>query len=366
MNFKFIVATFLFLFYTECLNAQVPRKKNNYNLFFIGDAGDAYTSGKTTRLLKSYLENFKDNSAVVFLGDNIYPHGMPDSNSSERKNAEKAIKSQMDILKDYQGKIIFIPGNHDWKQGKTGGLAYINNQERFVENYLNKGNVFLPDNGCPGPVEISISDSVVMLIIDTEWWLYKNEKPGKTECDISGDADFILKIRKALERNMGKQIIVVAHHPLYSYGIHGGYHSLREHFFPLVQLNKALWIPLPVLGTAYVLFRKNIQDINNKRYQQLKDGLTDIFKPCRNLIYVSGHEHNLQMIKEDDHYFIISGSGSKATYVKKKTKALFGGSKNGFVQIAIQEGKRTKVTFIESQNKNPSGKIVFEKELQFN
>lgn len=366
MNFKFITAIFLILQYAACLNAQVSGGGSKYNLFFIGDAGDSYTSSKTTQILKRYLQQFQTNSAVVFLGDNIYPNGMPDSNSTERKNAEKAITSQMDILKNYRGKIIFIPGNHDWRQGKSNGLKYVNNQERFIENYLNRGNVFLPDNGCPGPVEVSLSDSAVMLIIDSEWWFYKNEKPGKQECDISGDSDFILKIQQALLRNKGKQIIFVAHHPLYSYGAHGGYHALREHFFPLVQLNKALWIPLPVLGTAYVLFRKNIQDIKNKRYQQLKNALTGLFEPYRNLIYVSGHEHNLQLINERDHYFIISGSGSKATYVKKKTNALFGDSKNGFVQITLQEGKGTKVIFIESKDKDPSGKILFEKELQSN
>ncbi|MEO8768680.1 MAG: metallophosphoesterase [Ferruginibacter sp.] len=363
MRSKCIMAVLLLQLFIVKLFAQTQTDNSRFNIYFIGDAGKESTSGNTLDILKNYLDKEGSNSAVVFLGDNIYPVGLPDSNDKGRKDAEEAIKSQMDILKAYKGKIVFIPGNHDWRQGKPNGLASINRQEVFVENYLNKGNVFLPDNGCPGPVEVPLSDKSVLIIIDTEWWLYEHEKPGKPECDIANDADFILQVKYALLRNKDKQIIVAAHHPLYSGGAHGGHFPVKDHIFPLTEINKNLWIPLPVLGSLYTVLRKNIQDIKNERYQLLKTALNKEFEQYKNLIYVSGHEHNLELFHKNDHYYIISGSGSKTTYVKKKG-TVFSASKNGFVQLKLKDDEGANLSFIESELKNPLGKLAYDKKLE--
>lgn len=360
MRLKCITVIFFIQFFAIKANAQSIN--NSFNIYFIGDAGKESTSGNTLNILKNYLDQENSNSAVVFLGDNIYPVGLPDSNAKGRKDAEEAIKSQMDILKNYKGKIIFIPGNHDWRQGRPNGLAAINRQEEFVENYLDKGNVFLPDNGCPGPVEVPLSDKSVLLIIDSEWWLYEHEKPGKLQCDIADDADFILQVKYALLRNKDKQIIIAAHHPLYSGGAHGGHFPFKDHIFPLTEINKKLWIPMPVFGTMYTILRKNIQDIKNERYQKLKIALNKEFEQYKSLIYVSGHEHNLQFFRKNDHYFIISGSGSKTTYAKKKG-AIFSSAKNGFVQVKLKDDEGANVSFVESAEKDPFGKIAYDKKL---
>ena len=50
-----------------------------HSFYLIGDAGNAEMD-KTTdalRLLKTKLEKESENSTVLFLGDNIYPKGMP-------------------------------------------------------------------------------------------------------------------------------------------------------------------------------------------------------------------------------------------------------------------------------------------------
>ena len=71
----------------------------------------------------------------MFLGDNIYPKGMPaDKNDPTREEAEKKITLQLEIAKNFKGKTIFIPGNHDWYNGLKG----LNEQEKFVATYLNE------------------------------------------------------------------------------------------------------------------------------------------------------------------------------------------------------------------------------------
>ena len=103
--------------------------------------------------------------------------------------------------------------------------------------------------------------------------------------------------KEALKSNRTKHVIVVGHHPMYSNGIHGGYFTLNDHLFPLTKLNSKLKIPLPIVGSIYPFYRSffgNIQDITNPRYQDLQEQITNAIGQYDNVVYVNGHEHNLQ------------------------------------------------------------------------
>ncbi|MBD98516.1 MAG: hypothetical protein CMO34_01625 [Verrucomicrobia bacterium] len=67
---------------------------------------------------------------------------------------------------------MFIPGNHDWRKGKEGGYKALKRQEEYIQKALNK-KVFLPSDGCSGPSTIELSDKLVLIFIDTEWWLHQ-------------------------------------------------------------------------------------------------------------------------------------------------------------------------------------------------
>ncbi len=73
---------------------------------------------------------------------------MPEADDFDRKEKERRIIEQMNIVKNFKGQKVFIPGNHDWNESHRGGLAAVNRQEEFVENYLDSNDVFLPSNGC--------------------------------------------------------------------------------------------------------------------------------------------------------------------------------------------------------------------------
>ena len=101
-----------------------------------------------------------------------------------------------------------------------------------------------------------------------------------------------------------------------------------------------LYIPFPGLGTAGILFRKvwgNIQDIPHPIYQELKEELTTIFRQYPDLIYASGHDHNLQYWPVDEQHYIVSGSGSKERYVAHGKKAHFTYAKKGFTRLDFHE-----------------------------
>ena len=168
----------------------------NYSIFLIGDCGipdktrqepvlklfqtqlfQQETLNKPKGRTDSVVNTSNPKDVVIFLGDNIYETGMPEPNASDRKEKERRITEQMKVVKDFKGKKIFIPGNHDWNESRPGGLQALNRQEEFIENYLDTADVFLPTNGCAGPVELQLNNDLVVIIIDSEWWLSKYEKP---------------------------------------------------------------------------------------------------------------------------------------------------------------------------------------------
>ena len=139
-----------------------------HRMYLVGDAGGAPMgeSVPVLKYLKTQLHQEGKNSSIVFLGDNIYPDGMPaKSHEEERKLAEHRIDKQLEILEGYDGEIVFIPGNHDWYSGLKG----LHRQEDYVEKALNEQrgitdeddykNYFLPDNGCSGPEVVEINDT---------------------------------------------------------------------------------------------------------------------------------------------------------------------------------------------------------------
>ncbi len=164
--------------------------KLKYSVWLFGDGGvpDEDQQEPVLKLLQSQVfhhdttrlnatpdtgvvNNSHAEDVVIFLGDNIYETGLPEPDASDRKEKERRINEQMNVVKNFKGKKIFVPGNHDWNESRQGGLAAINRQEQYIEAYLNAGDVFMPSNGCGGPVELQLNNDLVIIAIDSEWWL---------------------------------------------------------------------------------------------------------------------------------------------------------------------------------------------------
>ena len=339
--------------------------QEDFNIFLIGDAGETYFENSAVQnLLKQELIAADPNSAIIFLGDNIYPRGMPSLGvGEERDHAEDALMAQLNILEKYKGQVFFIPGNHDWSKGKENGLDRIKNQETFVENSLQSQGSFLPDNGCPGPVTIDLTDNILLIIYDSQWLLHPYEKSTeKNGCKSSTEQNVLNRITELINENLDKTIVIAAHHPFITYGIHGGVTTFKDHVFPLTVINKALYIPLPIIGSIYPLARKagNIQDTNHKKYKKVIDALHPVFKNHGKVIHVAGHEHNLQHSYFEGVNYVVSGAGVKTTHVKKKEYSLFASDERGFAKLNF----KTRSVTLEFFSPNDSGNsIVYKKNI---
>ncbi|KKL57329.1 hypothetical protein LCGC14_2236500, partial [marine sediment metagenome] len=199
--------------------------------------------------------------------------------------------------------------------------------------------VFLPKKGRPGPVEIHLTNDIVLIIFDSQWWFHEFEK---SYSGIVDEADIFVQIEDAVSRNRDKKIIFAAHHPLYSVGNHGGHFPGSSILFPLVESHPALWIPLP--GFLYTGFRKYLgmgQDLANPHYKLLKEALLETFEGHSDIIYAAGHEHNLQYTKKGELHHIISGAAGISTYAAQNKKTDYAQMQKGFARLAFYDNGDT-------------------------
>jgi len=329
-----------------------------YRVYLIGDTGGANAPGTLPALaeLRRHLLQESENSAVVFLGDNIYCCGMPDSAHVKRAQAEMRLDEAINAVEGFKGRTIFIPGNHDWGPHGEFDARILRNQQRYVEERLGEGS-FLPQHGLPGPFEVKLTDDIRLIALDTQWWLMDEKPYGESDdYEIEEDGDFLMAVRDLLARRDDEQVLMVGHHPLISFGEHGGHFPLQDHIFPLRELNDKLWIPLPGLGSLYPLIRSVggfPQDVSERRYTELRESLLSLFQNHEgNVVYASGHEHSLQHIVEGHTHLLVSGSASRPSWVSSSPSAAFTSSEPGFMVLDYYDNGRVMLRTISQAGDN--------------
>lgn len=362
--------SFLFLpLVASALQSQSGDSTLTYSVFLIGDVGAPSIDKQepTLTALQTQLQADNGNSTLIFLGDNIYPKGLPDSLHKDRPEAQRYLEEQLKITDGYAGKVVFIPGNHDWARSGRQGWQRVQLQEKFVEAYLKRGNTYFPDDGCPGPVEIPLSDELVLVVIDTQWFLHPWDKPGEeSDCENKTADQILVQLDDILKRNAHRKVLVTSHHPMYTYGSHGGRYTLKQHLFPLTDLQEDLWIPLPIIGSIYPLYRTLLgdpQDTPNPKFKLMRKALTGLFKQHPNLIQAAGHEHALQYITRDSLHYIVSGAGCKRSHVAKGKYAQFVDPGEGFGRLNYYSNGAVWLEFYKPEENSPNGKLVYRQRL---
>ena len=106
---------------TKDLELTVHDSLVEKRLYLIGDAGIGAENNEALLAFKKQVENrdTKDDW-LVFLGDNIYPKGLPGKDEKGRESALEQLQAQTDVKSFFKGNILFIPGNHDWYSGVKG------------------------------------------------------------------------------------------------------------------------------------------------------------------------------------------------------------------------------------------------------
>ncbi len=107
----------------------VPEARDvDTRLFLIGDAGVPLAKDPVLASLSREVSADPQHAVVVFLGDNIYPRGLPAKDALGRKEAERRIDAQLAAVRAQGASAVFIPGNHDWNRMSVGGWEAMRRQ----------------------------------------------------------------------------------------------------------------------------------------------------------------------------------------------------------------------------------------------
>ncbi len=333
MTKLFYTAFFLLLVSAASVSGQDSIR---HRLILIGDAGEMDKQQQAV-LPDAAARILPGRTTVIYLGDNIYPHGMGLPGSREEGESQAIIRSQYTPFRQKGAPVFFVPGNHDWDKSGPDGLAKIRRESAFLQEQGDSLLRLLPANGCPGPSLIPLTDDLVIIAFDSEWWMYPYNKTDiSSDCSCNTKQDVIAALREMFYENRYKTILLADHHPFQSYGSHGGYFSLKDHLFPLTVANRYLYIPLPVIGSLYPFLRgtfTNPEDLKHPLYKDMIRSIDEVFRDFPNLIHVSGHEHGLQLINnpETKLFQVVSGAGAKQNHTFKGKYSLFGEEKQGYV-----------------------------------
>ncbi|MFB9056751.1 metallophosphoesterase [Mariniflexile ostreae] len=328
-----------------------------HRFYLVGDAGNTKhnAANVTLEALQSKLQAEGENTTVLFLGDNVYPNGMPKETSEKSALAGYRLKLQTDLGKTFKGKTVFIPGNHDWY---SNGLKGLKRQQEFVENELGK-NSFLPKDGCPIKTR-DIDENSVVIYVDSQWYVTNWDKHPtiNDDCEIKTRHEFLEEFRSEIKKARGKTTLVAIHHPMFSNGPHSGEYDLNSHLKPL-----------PVLGSLKNLIRKTSgisnADLQNKFYNELQQNLVTAAKQNDKVIFVSGHDHSLQYLVENNIPQIISGAGSKTSATKLNKGGKFAYGVQGYAVLDVFTDGASFVQFISSdQNTVEYKTAVLNKDIE--
>lgn len=330
------------------VSATVKTEKPAYSLFLVGDAGNADEpqAQKTLEIIKKRLDTADSKSMLIFLGDNIYPLGMPAGDEKGYQLARTKLENQLKITENYKGRTLVIPGNHDWYHGLKG----LDAQEDFVNGYFNKKDVFLPEKGC-ALATVNLTEKIRLIVADTEWFLtdWDSQYGINKNCDIQTREEFFTALEDEIKKSQDRTVILALHHPIISSGTHAGFDSYRAHLHALKSP-----LPLPGIASGLNILRKtsgiSAEDISNPQYGRLAARIKNLIQEYSNVIVISGHDHNLQYHEEGSIRQIISGAGSKTdpAAIAKDTDFSYGGS--GFVELNISGNGAARADYFSTKN----------------
>jgi hypothetical protein len=322
-------------------NSQVEHPITHH-VFLTANTADISANSDFIPALENLLLNTNESWTLLINGDIIRKKISDKNEESIKQNLNKFLNTLAQID---GGNIIIIPGDRDWADSGPDGWKNVRNLQKLIKD-LNISNLdWTLKKGCPGPDIINLTSDISLVTINTQWWNHPYQKPGPADadCKISTTNDFKEELEDIIDDESGSNLLIAGHFPIISLGEYGGHFSARSHIFPLTDLNDYLYLPLPIIGSFYPSYRKNIgteKDISNQYFESFRKMIGNIITYRHSLVYISGHEYNLQIIKKESNYFINSGSPGQTGYTTDDEDALFSKSVSGLIEIIYYNNGR--------------------------
>lgn len=343
----------------------IPEPDVVTSVFLIGDAGAVHDSDAVLVELTRQAKSAPRQSAIVYLGDNVYPRGIPLPDDPGREQSEERLDRQIAVARESGIKAYFIPGNHDWARMTVEGWDAVRRSETFIRIRGEGLAQQVPRYGCPGPEVVDVGRVIRLVILDTQWWLHRADFPRPIDsvstCVEYSQKLVVTRLQNILADSGGRRVIVTGHHAIATRSEHGGYFTLLQHIFPLRAYRSWMWLPLPLIGSLYPMARGNglfayAQDMSSRAYRHMRSEILRALAPHPPLLYASGHDHNLQVFRGPvAAYSVVSGAGTTGhqSPVGWTASTLYAVSAPGFMRVDVDRSGRVRlsVTAIDRSGK---------------
>ncbi|MCM3876004.1 MAG: tartrate-resistant acid phosphatase type 5 family protein [Thermoanaerobaculia bacterium] len=269
----------------------------------IGDWGRGGEFGQ--RDVAAQMGAFAERSPVRFIvstGDNFYEYGV-------KSAADPLWKRSFEDV--YTAKSLMVPwyvalGNHDHRGSAAAEIEYGKTSPRWR----------MPDLYYTLTEKVSATSMLQLFVLDTSPFIsaYRGSLSVTKVAGLDPKTQ-LAWLEKELANSNASWKIVVGHHPVYSAGEHGNTRELIRDVKPLLE-----------------------------RY-----GVR---------IYLNGHDHDLQHLREGAVHYFTSGAGSKTNEAGRDPRTLFSRGKTpGFMAFSVGEDAMN-VTVVDSSGKTLYTAIV--------
>lgn len=281
-----------------------------------------------------------DGVTVVYLGDNVYPRGLVRPGEEGRAHGERVLRTLIHTASPAQ--VVFTAGNHDWDIQGPDGWDHVREQQAFLSRQGDRVRM-LPPGGCAGPSRLDFGEQLGMVFIDPVGFSHAYTFPAMhaAVCPHRSVREAFLALAAEFDPPHDRHLVLAQHHPLITAGPHGGNFTWKQHLFPLTDFVPWLWVPLPIIGSAYPISRElgiTGTDLTSSAYQIWIQSIFRATRPGSPLMFVAGHEHSLQLHRDGlGTYYVVSGAGStrKVDRVEPLDTAMFAAAKPGYFRLDV-------------------------------
>lgn len=293
-----------------------------HSVYFLSNLEKLDLSDTLLTLMEQQLETINRPHTLVFNGDFLSEDGYSGMSASDHKAKVDRLLS----LRSEQGTIYFVPGDREWDDNGFYGLEKVKALEDYLEGLLGKGKGLLPEKGCPGPEVVDIGTGLRLIFINTQWFNHTYQRPEEesTKCPELNEEGFWVELDDAIEDAENRNVVIVGHHPSVSYGKYAGYKLSSSQAFP------------PLIGPYIAGYHQNVgnaKDLANAGLKSFGSQLKHRLSFQHSLVYVSGHEYDIQINRVEDNYYINSGAFVKSKGTAKGRHTLYKQSRRGMVRM---------------------------------
>jgi predicted MPP superfamily phosphohydrolase len=339
-----------------------PSDTTRTRIYLIGDTGKKAIISKNYKQFSRFI-SADTPSCILYLGDNVYPKGIRPTGDKHHDTDVEKMKIQLRLLKNHRGQVYMVPGNHDWQMGKTKGLEYVKRESDLVNQYIRDSLTQYTEEaahyfkyaGFAGPEKVEL-EGITLIMVDTDWWVHKqlthpvgliDNSKKKTEALFFQQFDAYLK--EASEK--GQKIAIVTHHPLYLTGAN----SLK------MQPTRFLitYTPLKVFGMMGM--NRAARGMSPQpNYKRMVSKFEKHIAPYKNIIWISGHDHDQQLIIKNNVTQIVSGNGGEFRKVDNRDKMAkwYNDDTMGFSKIELSKNGIVQVFFYDDEGRELYKEVI--------